>query len=83
MLTLSKLLRSLGAASAMYLEWKAYPELLTSFAKIPSACNVLTKAVRLDGGPDTVTLSSLLWQAATKSAGNRFLVSSHDKPKNY
>lgn len=64
----------------MYLEWKAYPELLTSLAKIPSACKVLTKAVRVAGGPDTVTLSSLLWQAATKSAGNLFFVSSQDKP---
>lgn len=64
----------------MYFEWKAYPELLTSFAKMPSACKVLTKAERLAGGPDTVTLSSLLWQAAIKSEGTLFFVSSHDNP---
>jgi len=80
-LTFFRDFRSIGSAAAMYLEWKANPELFTSFAKIPSALQVLTKSLTLLGGPDIVTLSSLLWQAATKWAGNFFLVSSQDKPK--
>lgn len=67
----------------MYFEWNAKPELLTSFAKIPSVLQFFTKSLTLFGGPEIVTLSSLLWQAAIISAGNLALVFSQDKPKRF
>lgn len=79
-LTLSRCLRNFGPASAIYLEWKAKPELLTSLAKIFSSCNFFTNLAIDSGGPEMVTLSPLLWHAATISSGLRLIVSSHDKP---
>lgn len=64
----------------MYLEWNATPELATSLAKIPSACRDLTNLLIASQGPEIVTLSALLWQAATISGGHLDLVSSHDRP---
>lgn len=51
-MTMSRLFFNIGAASEMYLEWKATPELLTSFAKISLLCNVFTKLDISSGGPE-------------------------------
>lgn len=80
-LTLSRYLRSLGAASDMYRLWNATPALFTSFAKMPSVCRDLTNSETASGVPDIVTLSALLWQAGTISGGQRFFASSHVRPK--
>lgn len=67
----SKDLRNFGPASAMYLLWKAYPDDLTAFAKMPSFVSCSTNLVMDSGGPEMVTLSPLLWQAAVISSGAR------------
>lgn len=69
-----------GPAEAMYHEWKATPELLTSLANTPSDFNLLTNLAIESGGPEIVTPSSLLWQATAMSDGTRALASSHDRP---
>lgn len=69
-----------GPAAAMYHEWKAIPELLTSLANTPSDFNWFTNFAIESGGPEIVTPSSLLWQATAMSEGTRALASSQDKP---
>lgn len=79
-MTRSRLLRSRGAAVAMYLLWKATPELLTRRANTPSAVSSSTKRSTDGTGPDTVTLSAALWQAGTTSGGQRSTHCSHESP---
>jgi hypothetical protein len=49
-----------GPAAAMYQEWNATPELLTSLAKTPSDLSLSTNLAIESGGPEMVTPSSLL-----------------------
>jgi len=69
-----------GPAAAIYHEWNATPELLTSLANTPSDFNLFTNFVIESGGPEIVTPSSLLWQATAMSDGTRALASSQDRP---
>lgn len=69
-----------GPAAAMYQEWNATPELLTSLANTPSDLSFSTNLAIDSGGPEIVTPSSLLWQATAMSDGTCALASSHDKP---
>lgn len=51
-ITISRLFFNMGAASDIYLEWKATPELLTSFANISLLCSVFTNCEMSSGGPE-------------------------------
>ena len=60
MLTFKRAVLRVGAVSAMYWEWNATPELLTSLANICLPLSSLTNSDTRVAGPDTVTVSSEL-----------------------
>lgn len=56
-MTFSRLRRSRGAAAAMYLLWKATPELFTRLANVPSADSVATNFSKDSTGPEIYKLN--------------------------
>lgn len=78
--TFSRASLSRGEAFCMNGEWKATPADFTSLANTSSDFSTSTKDRTVSTGPEMVTVSMELWQAATTPSGHRALVSSQVKP---
>lgn len=80
-LTFCNLLKSWGAAGAMYCEWYAMFATFTLFANTPSRFSCSTNLLIFSVGPDSVLLLAELWQATAIPSGSESLISLYPFPE--